>query len=63
MTNTLDWIVKFAEFVAEKGVPLGMQMVDAFADEHPELKEPPPEAAQKDIDKHIDQLIDEKFSS
>lgn len=61
MLSSLEWIAKFAEFAVEKGVPMITNLVEQFADENPELKEPPPEDKQKEIDKNIDKLIADKF--
>jgi len=58
---TSEWILKFAEFAATKGAPLVSQIIDAFQDEYPELKAPPPVDAKEMIDKDIDRMIDEKF--
>lgn len=53
----LAWITAFAAFA--KVVP---DVLEAFKAQHPELREPPPVAADERIDADIDDAIDAKFS-
>lgn len=47
--NPLDWILKFAGFAFEHGVPIAREVITAFTDDNPELGEPPPEASEDQL--------------
>jgi len=61
MTPALIWITRFAEFALDRGVPALVELVESFVEENPELRDPPPEPAQGQIDARIDAAIKDKF--
>lgn len=56
--NPLDWIKAFADFAK-----IGPDIVDAFTEKHPELRDPPKKDAQSDIREGFLKDVADKFPS
>jgi hypothetical protein len=52
----LQWLQAFAAFV-----PVASEIVDAFVDEHPELRDPPAEPERQDIWDAFTSKLDKRF--
>lgn len=64
MADTILWLGRLVEFAARYGDDIAAtvgHVVDAFVEDTPELREPPPEDRQAEIDAEVDRAVAEKF--
>ena len=54
--SAMGWVSLFAQFAG-----VAKELVEQFAEKHPELRDPPKEEESGEIDKGIDAMIAAKF--